>query len=92
MEDEKMTKKEFLRLAEKAWDECGEAVEKAPSGHVIRVTEGVFREKFLELARRAAEAQYQRRADGHAFSPSVRVRQKAAKQRAQGKGVGHDTE
>lgn len=87
-----MNKKEFLRLAEKVWDECGEAVEKAPSGHVIRLTEGVFREKFLELARRAAEAQYQGRADGHAFSPSVPMRPQTAKQRGKGHSVSHDAE
>ena len=79
-EEKEMTKKEFLKLAEEVWEECNGAVERAPSGQVIRRTEGVFREKFLELARRTAEAAYQKRGDGHAFSPSVCVRPRSSKQ------------
>ena len=92
MEEQEMDKKEFLKLAGKVWEECERAVDKATSGQVMRETEGVFREKFLELARRAAEGQYQRRADGHAFSPSVRMRQNAAGQRGKEEGGSDDSE
>ena len=66
-----MTKKEFLGLAERTWEECDRAVEEAPGGQVIRATEGMFREKFMELARCAAEAAYEKRGERSSFSPSV---------------------
>jgi len=45
-----MDRQEFLALAATVWDACEEAVTRASSGQVIRETEGVFRERFLELA------------------------------------------
>jgi hypothetical protein len=85
-----MDRQEFLALAATVWDACEEAVTRASSGQVIRETEGVFRERFLELARRAAESQYQRRASGHAFSPSVQMRRGGPGQREQEQGDRHN--
>lgn len=80
-----MTKREFLELAGKVWDECDAAVTKAPRGQVVRMTEGVFREKFIVLAGRAAEVAYQKRGDNAAFSPSVQMRAQSDEQRSEEK-------
>jgi hypothetical protein len=72
-----MDRQGFLALAATVWDACEEAVTLASSGQAIRETEGVFRERFLELARRAAPRaplRYVRNYQERTNSPAFRER------------------